>query len=180
MTARLEFAKRHLKTLRPWETRFSGLMKPRFNSLAWMPSNRSGGNLAPSLWWSMVVAASWCGDVFSAAGTGRLVRIDGTMNREKYSEILDENLLQSAQDLRLGQRFTFQHDNDPKHTAKTTQEWLWDKSLNVPEWPSQSPDLNQIEHFWRGAHNKVLSKRSEYLCKCDISCFYFKYIFNHV
>ena len=33
---------------------------------------------------------------FSAAGTGRLVRIEGKMNREKYREILDENLLQSA------------------------------------------------------------------------------------
>uniref|UniRef100_A0A8C7UQN1 Transposase Tc1-like domain-containing protein n=1 Tax=Oncorhynchus mykiss TaxID=8022 RepID=A0A8C7UQN1_ONCMY len=30
--ARLEFAKRHLKTLRPRETRFTGLMKPRLNS----------------------------------------------------------------------------------------------------------------------------------------------------
>jgi hypothetical protein len=29
------------------------------------------------------------------------------MNGAKYIEILDENLLQSAQDLRLGQRFTF-------------------------------------------------------------------------
>jgi hypothetical protein len=38
----------------------------------------------------------------SAAGTGRLVRIEGKMNGAKYSEILDENLLQSAQDLRLG------------------------------------------------------------------------------
>ena len=50
------------------------------------------------------------------------------MNGAKYREILDKNLLQSAQ--------------DPKHTAKTMQECLWDKSLNVLEWPSQSPDLN--------------------------------------
>ena len=59
---------------------------------------------------------------FSVVGTGRLVRIEGEINRAKYRDMLDENLLQSAQDLRLGQRFTFQQDNNTKHTAKTTQE----------------------------------------------------------
>ena len=49
---------------------------------------------------------------FSVAGTGSLVSIEGKMNREKYREILDENLLQIAQDLRLGRRFTFKQDND--------------------------------------------------------------------
>ncbi len=55
---------------------------------------------------------------FSAAGTGRLVAIEGKMNAAKYSDILDENLLQSAQDLRLGRRFTLQQDNDPKQQLK--------------------------------------------------------------
>ena len=64
-----------------------------------------------------------------------------------YREILDENLLQSAQGLKLGRRFTFQQDKDPKHTAKTMHEWLRNKSLNVLEWPSQSLDLNLIEHL---------------------------------
>ncbi|CDQ83981.1 unnamed protein product [Oncorhynchus mykiss] len=86
---------------------------------------------------------------FSAAGTGRLVRLKGKMNGAKYREILDEDLPQSAQDLRLGPSFTFQQDNDSKHTAMTTQEWLWDKSLNVLEWPSQTLDLNPIKHLWR-------------------------------
>ncbi len=108
---------------------------------------------------------------FSAAGTGRLVAIEGKMNAAKYRDILDENLLQSAQDLRLGRRFTFQQDNDPKHTAKITKEWLHNNSVTVLEWPSQNPDLNPIEHLWRdlkmAVHQRLPSNLTELekICK---------------
>uniref|UniRef100_A0AAZ3SAE9 Transposase Tc1-like domain-containing protein n=1 Tax=Oncorhynchus tshawytscha TaxID=74940 RepID=A0AAZ3SAE9_ONCTS len=58
---------------------------------------------------------------FLEAETGILFRIKEKMNGGMYREILDENLLQNAQDLRLGRRCAFQQDNNPKHTAKTTQ-----------------------------------------------------------
>ena len=44
----------------------------------------------------------------SVAGTGRLVRIEGEMNGAKYREIIDENLLQSAQDLNRTTMFSTQ------------------------------------------------------------------------
>ncbi|KAF7656113.1 hypothetical protein LDENG_00045810 [Lucifuga dentata] len=56
---------------------------------------------------------------FSASGTRRLVRIDG-------------------------RRFMFQHDNDPKHRVKITQEWLKDKSVpaRVAQ-PEPRPESNR-------------------------------------
>jgi len=77
----------------------------------------------------------------------KLARIEGTMDGAKYRRIVDENLLESAMNLKLGRRFTFQQDNDPKHKAKAALKWLNKKKINVLEWFSQSPDLNPIEHL---------------------------------
>lgn len=39
---------------------------------------------------------------FSAAGTERLIRFEGKLSRAKYRYLLNENLVQNPQDLRLG------------------------------------------------------------------------------
>ncbi|KAK3557812.1 hypothetical protein QTP86_002686 [Hemibagrus guttatus] len=129
ITAPVEFAKKHLKdsqTMRSkilWsdETKFElfGLNGKRhvwrepgtaYHLANTIPTVKHGGG-SIMLW-----------GCFSVARTGRLVRIEGKMNAAMDRDILDEKLLQSTMDLRLGQQFIFQQDNDPKHTAKITKE----------------------------------------------------------
>ena len=54
----------------------------------------------------------------STADVGELYFIEGNMNSNMYCEILQQSMISSLQ--KLGRRVVFQHDNDPKHTSKTT------------------------------------------------------------
>ncbi|KAI4889964.1 hypothetical protein NFI96_005605 [Prochilodus magdalenae] len=61
---------------------------------------------------------------FSAHGTGRLHCIKERMTGAMYCKILGNNLLPSVRALKMGRGWVFQHDDDPKHTARITKEWL--------------------------------------------------------
>ncbi|KAG2456327.1 TCB1 transposase, partial [Polypterus senegalus] len=177
MTARLEFAKRHLKdsqTMRNkilWsdETKIELFDVNARHHVWWKPGTAyHQANTIPTVKHGGGSIMLW--GCFSAAGTVRLVRIKGTMTAAMYRDILDENLRQSALDLRLGRWFIFQQDNDPKHIAKMSKEWLQDNSVNVLEWPSQSPDLNPIEHLWRDLKMAVHQRFPSNLMELEWCC----------
>ncbi len=103
---------------------------------------------------------------FSAAGTEGLIRVEEKLNAPKYWESLNENPVQSIQNLRLGIRFTFQQNNEPKHTARCP--WVAQPQPGIK--PSQifleKPENVHLPHpTWQSLRGEEVRRRMAANCQ---------------
>ncbi len=95
----------------------------------------------------------------SACGMGSLHIWKGTINAERYIQVLEQHMLPSRRRLFQGRPCIFQHDNARPHTASITTSWLRRRRIQVLKWPACSPDLSHIENIWRIIKRKMRQRR---------------------
>ena len=82
--------------------------------------------------------------------------VSGTINSEKYIEILKTSLIPMTK-LNASHDFVLQQDNCRVHTSHKTKNFLDESGIKSLDWAPYSPDLNIIENVWSEISKEVYS-----------------------
>ena len=94
---------------------------------------------------------------FCSSGLGEFYICDGTMNSEKYLDVLETKLLPTFSKFQISNPIHLD-DSAPSHRTKAIKNWHIENNIQQIDWPGNSPDLNPIENLWNFIKRKLQKK----------------------
>jgi hypothetical protein len=84
----------------------------------------------------------------SKKGATKLAIFNGIMKAPFFQESILGAAFKPFVDEHYPDHHRLFQDNDPKHTARTTRQYMEDNGINWWKSPASSPDINPIENLW--------------------------------
>ena len=78
------------------------------------------------------------------------------MKQDQYKTVLQTTLIPQIREwFPNGKKIVFMQDGAPCHIAKSIKAFLDNKSIELLDWPGNSPDMNPIENLWELVKCKI-------------------------
>ena len=78
------------------------------------------------------------------------------MKQDQYKTVLQTTLIPQIREwFPNGEKLVFMQDGAPYHTAKSIKTILANESIELLDWPGNSPDMNPIENLWELVKRKI-------------------------
>lgn len=122
----------------------------------WVSSKRAGGERSVMVWGAI-----------SYKETVDLLGIGTIMDSDYYVQVLQKSLLPNA-DAMMGENWSLQQGNAAVHTSHVKKSFLGASSLDVPDWPGKSPDINIIENVFGVLARKMYAGRRQFSIVSDL------------
>ena len=92
----------------------------------------------------------------SSRGAGQLYIVQGTMKQDQYKTVLQTTLIPQIREwFPNGEKIVFMQDGAPCHTAKSIKTFFANESIELLDWPGNSPDMNPNENLWELVKRKI-------------------------
>lgn len=90
-------------------------------------------------------------------GLGKLAIVEGSMNTDKYLQIMDSHLIPQAAAWFPSGDWIYQQDGARCHTSFRAMQYFEERRIPILPWTANSPDMNPMENIWSLLKKRVYS-----------------------